>query len=133
MSTINDLIADMKDLAEVEKFAEKQYQTILELNKKITELNVEIATLKTQLAQAGHGSLHIPGQNEKPSEQMICEVQLALLNQASMQGPLTAEESKKVETYSKILATFRSKEKAPEKPIERLDSDTLLKLVADNE
>lgn len=118
----------MKDLAEVEKFAEKQYQTILELNKKITELNVEIGTLKTQLAQAGQGSFQIPGQNEKSSEQMICEVQLALLNVASMQGPLTAEESKKVETYSKILATFRNKEKAPEKPIEKAPTATLLEL-----
>lgn len=131
MATIQDLIAEMKDMAELQKFTEQQYKTILELNKKIVELQTEIATLKTSSLSANPETMGIPGQDQKPSEQMICEVQLALLNNLSMQRELTAEESKKMETYAKVLATFRSKEKAPEKAVEKVDTATLIKLFKD--
>lgn len=129
MTTIQDLIAQMKDQLELEAFVEQQFTTILDLNKKITELNVEIAGLKTTLATVNQGSLKLPGQDEKTSEQMICEVQLALLNNTSMQRELTAEESKKVETYSKIMNGFRSIKKPEEKPVQKVSTAELLQLV----
>lgn len=128
MSTIQDLFAEMKDMAELEKFAEQQYKTIMDLNKKITELNVEIAGLKTSLAVTGHDELIIPGSGEKPSEQMICEVQLALLNIVSMQRELTAEEITKVEKMSKIMAPFRGVAKKEEKPVATASTAVLLEL-----
>lgn len=133
MSTIKDLIQEMKDMSELQEFTEKQYKTILELNRKVTELNIEISELKTSLAQSGQGSLQLPGADEKSSEQMICEVQLALLNNISMSRELTAEESKKVETYSKILAPIRANVKKAEKPAEKISTAELLKLVQNNE
>jgi uncharacterized coiled-coil protein SlyX len=129
MSTIQDLFAEMKNMAELEKFAEQQYKTILDLNKKITELNVEISGLKTALSATETSDLKIPEAGEKPSEQMICEVQLALLNNVSMQRELTAEEITKVEKMSKIMLPYRNSAKKEDKPVESKSTATLLELI----
>lgn len=130
MSNINDLIKEMRDMAELEKFTKKQYATILELSKKNTELENEIVHLKVLLESANIPVIgpELSSSND-PHEKLICEIQLRRLNEVSMQRELTAEESKKVETYSKILATFRKPNKEQENPVKNVDTADLLQLV----
>jgi len=88
-------------------------KNINELRKKLEELSRQCETLTIEntklkaLAPASSLDAAIP------DEESICLVQLALLNNMSMQRELTLEETKKTEIYSKILVTLRSKK--PEK------------------
>jgi regulator of replication initiation timing len=90
-----------------------QTKNINELRKKLEELSRQCETLTIEntklkaLAPASSLDAAIP------DEESICLVQLALLNNMSMQRELTLEETKKTEIYSKILVTLRSKK--PEK------------------
>jgi hypothetical protein len=104
-----------------------QTKNINELRKKLEELSRQCETLTIEntklkaLAPASSLDAAIP------DEESICLVQLALLNNMSMQRELTLEETKKTEIYSKILVTLRSKKpEKEENTISNLSNEDLI-------
>jgi len=97
-----------------------QTKNINELRKKLEELSRQCETLtieNTKLkALAPASSLD----TTIPDEESICLVQLALLNNMSMQRELTLEEVKKVEIFTKTLNLVRSK--APQEKEQKMDN-----------
>lgn len=104
-----------------------QTRQVNELRKKLEELSRQCETLtieNTKLkALAPTSSLD----TSIPDEESICLVQLALLNNMSMQRELTLEETKKTEIYSKILISLRAKKpEEKEQGISNLSNEELL-------
>jgi hypothetical protein len=104
-----------------------QTKNINELRKKLEELSRQCETLtieNTKLkALAPASSLDVA----IPDEESICLVQLALLNNMSMQRELTLEETKKTEIYSKILIAIRAKKpEKEENTISNLSNEDLI-------
>jgi small-conductance mechanosensitive channel len=104
-----------------------QTKNINELRKKLEELSRQCETLtieNTKLkALAPSSSLDV----SIPDEESICLVQLALLNNMSMQRELTLEETKKTEIYSKILISIRAKKpEKEENSISNLSNEDLI-------
>lgn len=62
-------------------------------------------------------------------EEMIAHRQLEVLNGASQGRELTMEEAKKVEIYSKIVASLRPKDKKPTTDLGAISEADLLKAV----
>ena len=84
-----------------------------ELRKKIEELSSQLETLtieNTRLKAMGNGTEVEQGNDAET----ICMVQLALLNNYSMQRELTLEECKKSEIYVKTLLALRNKQEKKE-------------------
>lgn len=80
-----------------------------ELRKKLEELASQIEKLtieNTRMKALGDGTSIEPGNDAET----ICLVQLALLNNYSMQRELTLEECKKAEIYTKTLLSLRGKQ-----------------------
>lgn len=87
-----------------------------ELRKKLEELSDQLQALtieNTKLKALGNGT-----EVEKGNDaETICLVQLALLNNYSMQRELTLEETKKAEIFTKTMILLRSKQdKAEQAP-----------------
>jgi hypothetical protein len=86
-----------------------QTRHINELRKKLEEMSGQLEKLtieNTKLKALGNGT-----EVEKGNDaETICMVQLALLNNYSMQRELTLEECKKAEIYTKTLVLIRGKQ-----------------------
>ena len=107
--------------------------------KKIDQLQKEIATLTVQLEQSKQNvitsSILDPSKEQTNDAETICLIQLALLNRKSMEGELTLEETKKVETFSKVLQLIKGKNSEGSKDLDKLktaDTDNLLTLLGNN-
>lgn len=84
-----------------------------ELRKKLEEMSGQLEQLtieNTKLKALGNGT-----EIEKGNDaETICLVQLALLNNYSMQRELTLEETKKAEIFTKTLILLRGKQEKQE-------------------
>jgi hypothetical protein len=84
-----------------------------ELRKKLEELSSQLEQLtieNTRLKALGNGT-----EIEKGNDaEQICLIQLALLNNYSMQRELTLEETKKAEIFTKTLMLLRGKQEKQE-------------------
>lgn len=86
-----------------------QTRQINELRKKLEELSKQCETLtieNTKLKALGNGTEVEHGNDAEA----ICLVQLALINNYSMQRELTLEETKKAEIFTKTLLLLRGKQ-----------------------
>lgn len=86
-----------------------QTRQVNELRKKMEELSQQCEKLtieNTRLKALGNGTEVEQGNDAET----ICIVQLALLNNYSMQRELTLEECKKAEIYTKTLISLRGKQ-----------------------
>ena len=121
---------ELKTLAQYKQFAEAQHSTILDLSKKIQELEKKIKELPSSgesITKIIHTDLNIS------SEELICLTQLSLLKESSEGRELTLEEAKKVDIYSKILNQIKGNKKEPKDIFNNLKDEELLKLVENNE
>lgn len=116
----NNLIAlpgmgqNFKDLAELQEFAQAQHKTIVNLSKKINNLEQENAHLKKLLESSApliktDNSPVITEGLLTQDEEMICRMQLRKLREKSMTDELTLEESKRVEIFTKLLIQLQNK------------------------
>lgn len=90
-----------------------QTRQVNELRKKLEELSQQCEQLtieNTRLKALGNGTEMEQGNDAET----ICLVQLALLNNYSMQRELTLEECKKAEIYTKTLISLRGKQEKKE-------------------
>ncbi len=103
-----------------------QTKEINALRKKLEEISrqCESLTIENTKLKALNPSIETSGISD---EESICLVQLALLNNMSMQRELTLEETKKVEIYTKTLLSLRAKAPKEEAPsVGNLSNEELL-------
>ena len=123
---------DLQNVAELQAFASAQQRTILELNKKINAIEQENIKLKKTISSTEIEAKKSEDKSIKAhisDEQAICEMQLSILRDRSIEGELTLEESKKVELFAKLLLQLRNPDKKEETKVKGMNSDDLLKLV----
>lgn len=136
MSEVIKMIADITKFEDLQQFANTQYKVMITQAKKIEKLDEEVAKLTVLLEQEKQktltsSTLDTKNDNQNDAE-TICLIQLALLNNKSMLGELTLEETKKVETYSKVLLSLKVKDSADSKEkeiVEKIDTSNLLSII----
>lgn len=127
--SLDKMLANLKDFAELQAFAESQYKTIIEQSKKISKLEDDKKRLERQVKEAS--SIKPDGLQviqTVSDEELICRTQLKLLKEISAERELTLEESKKVDTFTKLLISISSPKKKDDKSTDLKDDD-LIKLL----
>lgn len=136
MSEVIKMIQDITKFEDLQQFANTQYKVMIAQAKKIEKLDEQITKLQVQLEQEKQknltsSTLDTKNDNQNDAE-TICLIQLALLNNKSMLGELTLEETKKVETYSKVLLSLKVKDSNNDKEkeiVENIDTSNLLSII----
>ncbi len=130
-SNIIDLFGKMDTDEEKLDFMTAQFEVISSLNKQVDQLKIEKRHLEHLLKDATPilASLPIKEDSDLSTEQKICKEQLLLLKDISNTRELTAEEARKVETYSKILQATKDPNKKKASSADNLPVADLLKLV----
>ena len=122
-------------LIELRDFSEAQQKVIIQLNKKIQKLEAEKAkleeTIKKSPVQLFQGNITLD--SDLATEEAICVMQIKRLEEISLGRELTLEETRKLEAFSKILATFRNVKTPPKNKAELVESAELLKLVKNDD
>lgn len=129
---IDKMSKNFKEVAEIRAYSEAQTKTIIELNKKLNALEQENIVFKRRVEGIDLEAKREEQKTLRPNvsdEQAICEMQLAILRDRSLEGELTLEESKKVEIFAKLLLSLRNPGKKEEEKVKGLDSTELLKLI----
>jgi len=115
-------IAEAKK-AELQEYCGKLHAQILKLMEENDHLKKLVTTNESFIIETS-----------KPTpEELICLQQISLLKQISEGAALTLEESKKLDTYVKLLKIIRNKEKVDESFLKNTETQDLLKLVEDVE
>lgn len=130
MSNIMDISNEFKDIAELRAYANAQYNTIINLTKKVNKLEEEKLSLERQVNSRAQvidtdevGSLILATSDEET----ICRIQLKKLKDKSLNSEeLTLEETKRVEIYTKLLISMKEKSVKKEDAPSRIDDATLL-------
>lgn len=126
---LDNIAKEYNTIDELKKYSSAQEKALVEISKKLSELEFENKKLKTVLTE----------QNIKTSklsysvsdEEVICRTQLSLLKQVSLDRQLTLEESRKVDIFSKILIALNQNPKSIEAETGNLNEEELLAIVTD--
>jgi tRNA splicing endonuclease len=124
------IVGQIKDLAELQAYADAQYKTIVDLNKKINELkdkNQSLEYAAAALAVKPSNVVEFPALHISAEEE-ICLKQLENLRGISSSRDLTLEEARRLEIYAKILIQIRSNIKDVDGKFKKMSTDDLLKL-----
>lgn len=127
---IEDIADQFREYADLQRFAESQLRLINSLSRQVVELEQERNHLKT-LLENNIPLIEVPDEktlSESSDSETICKVQLNFLKKASLDRELTLEETKKVETYTKILQSFRVKKDKEKDAAKELNDADLLSL-----
>lgn len=116
MSDLNDISSlestfkETSKYDELKSYSDNQFKVIVDLQKKISNLQTENESLKLMLERnvpdlinavdVGFGISH---------EQLICETQIRILKDAAVTRALTMEEVRKLEILNKVLDGVRKK------------------------
>jgi hypothetical protein len=140
--SIDKMAAQFTSPDELQAYCDAQYKTIISLNKRITENERELEKLReeneglkaqnnTLSAQASYIEKK-DGNNQfqVSDEESICLIQLAMIKNNAMQRELNNEETKRLETFAKVLHMIRGKDiKKEDDKLDKLSSEDLLKLI----
>lgn len=126
---IDDMEKSFKDL---QAYSDSQFRTINSLKKEIALLKEENTNLRRSL-ESSVPNLALQVSDLNPlgisNEQLICETQIAMLKDIALTRQLSLEESRKLETFHKILNNLRAnKEEVPDVNVEALSVDELVNL-----
>lgn len=136
---IEDMLSDYKDLASLKSFTEAQHNKIIELNKKVQELEQKNKKLTLDLQNS---SLSIVDRAEsiiksgtiiEDHEENICRMELKRLHDSSMDRALTFEETKKVEIFTKLLLAITNKPRIESREVKEKNTGELLQLVGNED
>lgn len=118
---------NITDFESMQKFAEAQHKTIIELSKRIKKLQDKNTSLEALLKTANLPTIeNNPLLEGLQSEEYIATLQLEKLKNISIERELTLEEARKVEIYSKILKTDEIKKRTLNISPKKLSDDDLL-------
>jgi len=123
MSNISKTIQQYKTLEELQQFAESQNAVILQLSNKLKKLEEEKASNGTIIKNQDIIEI------STTDSEYICQVEIAKLKKMTSDRELTLEESRRFDTYYKILNNINSKEKPNEKDVKELPTENLLQIV----
>lgn len=133
--TIKSMFEETKELADMRAFSEAQHKTIVQLTKKIKQLEEERDHLKKIVETTApviqtSPSASFPAEKFLTSDQeAICRVQLNKLREIALDRELTLEETKKVEIFSKIITTLENAPKTIKIDTKSVDSSDLMGLL----
>ncbi|NBX97362.1 hypothetical protein EBQ81_00655 [bacterium] len=134
--SLNNMFEETKELAEMKAFSEAQQKTIIQLTKKIKQLEEERDHLK-KLVESNVPLVTTDEKQSYPAEKFltsdqeaICRTQLLKLREMALDRELTLEETKKVEIFSKILVALENAPKVIKVNTDKLNNDDLLSLVS---
>lgn len=137
--SLEKMLDEAKDLAELRVFSEAQQKTIVKLSKKNKELEEEISHLKKLL----ESTAPIVTTSAEPAvsaekflttdQEAICRMQLNRLKEVSYERELTLEEAKRVEIFSKIINVLENSPKTIKVETKSIDSKDLMSLIEHNE
>lgn len=130
MSNIDKTISQYKEFSQLQEFAQAQHTTIVQLSKKIQKLEDERDHLKS-LLESSVPLIKTPNNvtSDDNDAEFICNLEISKLREISTQRDLTLEETRRFETYFKIVSQINNRSKLPEKEAEKTPSDALLALV----
>lgn len=123
-------IQQYKDLKSLQEFAVAQNTTILQLSKKVQNLESKLKHSEDLLkSTVPNISSQLPGikVNAENDAEYICIVEIAKLKALTNERELTLEENRKFDTYYKILNNIKSKPNV-EKEVESLPTNNLLEI-----
>jgi hypothetical protein len=141
---IQELAKSYKTMEELQIYCQSQFRQILNLSKKIKELEDKNTDLTRKVkegsvvtvAQQKDLSSPITGASllVKDDAKTIAQVQLKLLKEMSFDRELTLDEAKRVEIFNKIANAQEEKPKTFKADAKTLNTDDLLSLIEkDNE
>lgn len=136
--SLEKMLDEVKDLAELRVFSEAQQKTIIKLSKKNKELEEEVSHLKKLLENQTPliETLSQPSVGEKfltSDQESICRMELNKLKQISFERELTLEEAKRVDIYSKIINVLENSPKTIKVETKSIPSQDLMSLVQSEE
>lgn len=137
--SLEKMLDEAKDFAELRVFSEAQQKTIIKLTKKNKELEEEVTHLKKLL----ESTTPVIATNDVPvistdkflttDQEAICRMQLNRLKEVSYERELTLEEAKRVEIFSKIINVLENSPKTIKVETKNIDSKDLMSLIEHNE
>lgn len=131
------MLQDFKSMADLQGYADAQYRQIIELNKKLKVLDDENKHLKKLLDQSVKDVIKKEDESstsiiQLSDEESICVMQLKILKETSLDRELSLEETKKLDTFSKVLNNIRNNPKTIKVEAKKLDNDQLMALLNDS-
>lgn len=126
---ISEVIDDGMSLKE---YSDAQFTVIVDLQKKLQQLQEENKSLKIMLEQnlppIGNTTHDLTLGISK--EQLICEVQIEFLKNQAVARELTLEETKKFATFQEILDKIRKDPMNRDTSVEKLPDSAFLSVIA---
>jgi hypothetical protein len=132
------MFEETKELADIRAFSEAQQKTIIQLTKKVKQLEEERDHLKKLLESTApiiQTANNTPVQTEKfltSDQEAICRVQLTKLRDIALDRELTLEETKKVEIFSKIITVLENAPETIKIDTKSIESNDLMGLLEDS-
>lgn len=107
---MSDQLVDISSLAEgMKEYSDAQYRTLVVLQKENHQLKEEIDHLKQLLASSSPLITSPTVKITVPTEQLICEIQINMLQDKAKDRELTLEETKRLEILIKSLYLIKDK------------------------
>ena len=137
MDLINtDKLAEsFNSVEELKNYSQAQYQTILDLSKKLkrSEAELEILREKLEVLSSQMTNQEVLQKEEGifdiTDEETVCLTQLALLRNLALTRELTTEEAKKFEIFHKVINTIRNRKPSNKSSLSDLSTEDLVKLI----
>lgn len=132
---VDKMAQSFDSVEELKNYSHAQYQTILDLSKKLKRSEAELEILREKLEKLGNETATKEALNKDngifdiSDEETICLTQLALLRGLAMNRELTTEEAKKFEVYHKVLSNIRNRKTVEKPDLGELSTEELVKLI----
>lgn len=136
--SMKSMFDETKELSDLKAFSEAQQKTIVQITKKMKQLEEERDHLKTLLESTApiiqtHQNNSVIAEKFLTSDQeAICRTQLMRLREIALEREMTLEETKKVEIFSKILTALENAPKVIKLDTKSIDSGDLMGLLEDS-
>ncbi len=134
--SLDKMLEEFKDYAELREFSKAQHKKLVDLTRKNNKLLEENRRLLDSTKMIDKGQVVDKSESTiafVSDEEIICRTQLSMLKQVAMERELTLEETRKVDTYSKILIALNDKPKTIEVTSRGLKDDELIALIENDE
>lgn len=110
---MSDQLVDISALADgMKEYSDAQYRTLVVLQKENHQLKEEITHLKELLAASSPLISSPTVKIDLPPEQIICEIQINMLQDKAKDRELTLEETKRMEILIKSLYLIKERAQA---------------------
>lgn len=132
---VDKMAANFNSIEELRSYSQAQYQTIVDLSKKLKRSEAELDILREKLEVLSAQKNNTEALEKKDGvfdvtdEEAVCLTQLALLRNLALSRELTTEEAKKFEIFHKVINTIRNRKPPKENNLAELTTDELVKLI----